>query len=317
MTAAPVTKTVSVPFEVSPSITSKHDVPSQLEVALGNTTKVTAASADNNTIIHIVPTAPTNSTPAVAEKGLHYSNAGNGTQVCLDDQTLLEVNETEKLVKIRPFALIPSAAPLLLKEKLVGSANEPAKLPSQQTGVVTVPSVTTAALIATKSFGSLAGCAFSGWNATSRTLLRQNIVGSVNEPAELPSRQTGVNDKLLTRPGTASFLAAPSSSLNVTNNKGTGQLESVVVAPTIKSVVVSRTKNRDGTALTLPSPVATASDATAQTKLVIACRLHHELPLFLQMLTLLSGREKFSRYSSVELAISTCSSFPDKLVRTE
>ena len=102
VTADPVTKTVSVPLEVMPSITSKLDVPSQLEVDLDNTTKVTAASADNNTIIHIVPTAPTNSTPAVAEKGLHYSNAENGTQVCLDDQTLSEVNETGNLIKIAP-----------------------------------------------------------------------------------------------------------------------------------------------------------------------------------------------------------------------
>ena len=170
----------------------------------------------------------------------------------------------------------------------MGSANGPAKLPSQQTGVATVPSVTTAALIATESFGSLAGYGFSGWNETSRTLLRGNRVGSVNEPAELPSQRTGVNDNLLTRPGTASFLATPSSSLDVMNNKGDGQPESVII-PTIKSIGVSRTKNPDGTALTLPSPVATASDATAQTELVIACRFHHKLPFFLQTLTFLSS----------------------------
>ena len=350
VTAVPVTTTVSVPFEVSPSITGKHDVPSHLEVALDNTTEVTAALADDNTIIHIVPTVATNSTPVVAPKGLHYSNVKNGTQVCLDDQTLSEGNETEKLTKIAPAIANSSAvtisslnstrssytarltntgssvAPVsLIATRSFGSFAEHflngwnttfRTLLSQQTGVATVPSVTKAALIASKPFGSLAGYGLGGWNATSRTLLRENIVGSVNQPAELSSQPTGVNDNLLTRPGTGSFLAASTSSLNATNTKGAGQLGSVLV-PTIKSIGVSRTKNPNGTALTLPFPVATASDPTAQNKLGIACRFHQAGSSLVPLTFLTRSRENFCRHSSVELGISRCSRFSDKLIRTE
>lgn len=331
VTATPVTKTVSVPFEVSPSIGNKYAVPPKLQAALDTSTGITATSTDYVTLIHVVTTAiPTISTPAVAEKGPYYYTAHNGTTVWLGGKTppagvplststafvtiqpiplssgilsggkpeptiystvfltlISKVYETETLTKTALAVKTSSAVTISSSVSVPSSNNTPSASPVQLVG--TGSSVATASLIATTLSKSFTGLGLSGWNATFRTLLKENIVGTANEPAKLLSQQTGVKDNLVTRPGTASGLAAasglavPSRYSNATNNIGARQLGSIVVA-TIDGVVVSWTNVYDGAALKTQAPVAIASDAAPKDDLVVTCKFHHEIHDLLQIL---------------------------------
>ena len=314
-TTTPVTKTIRIPHEVSPSITSKNDVPPKLQVAQDSSTDITATSTDYITLIHVVDNAPTISTPTVIATGPYYFTTDNGTTVWLGGQTppagvprststaivtvqpvplsshSLSGGSTETTVystvflttisKVYETETITKTAPAVTTSSSVTISSFPPVLPSN-TGplasnvpfLATVPSAATTSLTATTAFKSFPGLGLSGWNATFN--VKEKAVGSANEPAQVLSQLTGVKTNLATRPGTASLLAAPSYSSNATNNIRARQLGSIVVA-TIDGVVVSWTNNYDGAAHETPSPVAVTSDTAPRDDLVVTCKFYHEL----------------------------------------
>ena len=321
-TATPVTKTVRIPHEVSPSITSKNEVPPKLQVALDSSTDITATLTDYITLIHVVNNTPTFSTPTVAENGPYYFTTDNGTTVWLGGQTPpagVTLSTSTATVTIQPLPpsshsssggspdstvystvflttiskvyvteTISKTAPAVTSSSAVTISSFPLVLPSNTAPlasdvpfVATVPSAATASLTATTSSKSFPGLGLGGWNATFR--VKEKLVGSANEPAKLLSQLTGIKNNLATRPGTASLLAAPSNSYNTTNNIRARQLGSIVVA-TIEGVVVSWTNNYDGAALKTPSPVAVPSDTASRDDLVVTCKFYHELHDILQVL---------------------------------
>lgn len=296
VTAFPVTKTVSIPFEVSPFITSKNDLPPKLQAALDTSTDITATSTDYVTLIRVVTAVPTISTPAAPEKGLYYFTADDSTTVWRDGKippTGVLLSTSTAVVTIQP---IPPSSPISSE-----GSPEPrsystifltviSKVFETETVTKTAPAVTTSSVVTISSFVSVpfskiaplasskpfTGLGLNGWNATFRTMRKEKAVGSANEPAKLLSQKTGVKDNLATRPGTVSLLATSSSSSNATNNIGARQLGSIVVA-TIDGAVVSWTNNYDGAGLTTSAPVVIPSDAAPQNDLVPTCKLHHEL----------------------------------------
>lgn len=316
VTATTVTKTVSIPFEVSPSITSKYDVPPKLQVAPDTSTDITATSTDYITLIRMVTSFPKISTPAVAEKGPYYFTANNGTTVWLDGKTppagvplststaIITVQpippssrisfggspnpttystvfltvvskeyETETVTKTAPAVTISST--VTVSSFVSNPLSNTAPLASTVPLIATVPSAATASLISITPSKPFSGLGLNGWNATFRTLIKEKLVGSANQPAKLLSQQTGVKENLATRPGTGSFLATPSYSSNATKNIEGRQLGSIVVA-TIDGVIVSWTNNYDGAALTTPTPVVIPSDVAPHDNLVVSCKFYRE-----------------------------------------
>ncbi|MCJ1466801.1 hypothetical protein MMC07_005421 [Pseudocyphellaria aurata] len=293
VTATPVTKTVSIPFEVSQSVTSRYAVPPKVQVALDSSTDITATSTDYITLIHVVTTIPKLVASAGAEKGPYYFTADNGTTVWLDDKSPpagIPLSTSTAVVTIQPIPpssrLSSGGSPdptsystvfltviskvyrtetitetaLAVTTSSAVTVSSSISLTSSYTASLAstvplneVPSEPTASLIAITSSKPFARLGMSGWNATSRTLLKENLVSSANEPVKLLSQQTGPKDASYTRPGTES-LAAQSCSGNVTNNISARQLGLIVTA-TIDGVVVSWKNMYDGAASTIPAPV--------------------------------------------------------------
>lgn len=310
VTATTVTKTVSIPFEVSPFITSKYDVPPKLQVALDTSTDITATSTDYITLIRMVTSFPKISTPAVAEKGPYYFTANNGTTVWLDGKTPpagVPLSTSTAIITIQPIPSSPrisfggspkhttystvfltivskvyetetvtkTAPAVTISSTVTVSSFVSIPLTSTAPLASTVPSAATASLISITSSKPFSGLGLNGWNATFRTLIKEKLVGSADQPAKLLSQQTGVKENLATRPGTGSLLATPSCSSNATNNIERRQLGSIVVA-TIDGVVVSWTNNYDGAASTTPTPVVIPSDVAPHDNLVVPCKFYHE-----------------------------------------
>lgn len=315
-TATPVTKTVRIPLEVSPSITSKNDVPAKLQVALDTSTDITATLTDYITLVHVVTNVSIISTPTVAEKGPYYFTTDNGTTVWLGGQTPpagVPLSTSTAVVTIQPVPPSSQNSSGGSPETTVYSTvflTTISKVYETETITKTAPAVTTSSavtissfspvlpsntaplsLIATRSSKSFPGLGLSGWNATFR--IREKLVGSANEPAKLLSQQTGVQNNIATRPGTASLLAAPSYSSNATNHIRARQLGSIVVA-TIEGVVVSWTNNYDGAALKTPTPVAVTSDTASREDLVVTCEFHHELQDILRILIASQAAERYA-----------------------
>lgn len=315
----PVTKTVTIPLELSPPISSKYDVPPKLQVALDTSTDVTATSTDYLTLIRIVTTVPAISTQAVAEKGPYYFTAHDETTVWLGGKTppagiklftstaivtvqpippsshissagspeptsystvfltvISKVYETETLTETIPA--VTTSSTVTESSSLPVLSSNPVPLTS------TVPSTAAASLIATARAKNFNALGLSGWNATFSTLVKENVVGSTNEAARILSHQTGVENNIVTHLGTPSRLAVPSYSANATNSIEVRQLGSIVIA-TINGVVVSWTNSYDGAALSTQAPAAITSDPAPKDNLVVTCEFHHELHELLQILS--------------------------------
>ena len=315
----PVTKTVSIPLELSPSISSKYDAPPKLQVALDTSTDVTATSTDYLTLIRVVTTVPAiSSTQAVAEKGPYYFTAHDGTTVWLGGKTPpagVQLFTSTALVTIQPippsshissagspeptsystvFLTVTSKVyetetltetiPAVTTSSTVTESSFPPVLSSNPVPLAsTIPSTAAASQIATARAKNFNGLGLSGWNATFSTLVKENAVESTKEAARILSHQTGVENNIFTHLGTPSRLAVPSYSANATNSIEVRQLGSIVVA-TINGVVVSWTNNYDGAALTTQAPAAVASDPAPKDNLVVTCEFHHELYELLQIL---------------------------------
>lgn len=315
VTAIPVTKTVSIQLEISPSITKKYDVPPKLQAALDTSKDITATSTDYITLIHVVTAIPKMSTPAVVENGPYYFTADDGTTVWLGGKTPpagVPLSISTAIVTVKPIpptlrvssggspeSTTYSTVFLTVTSKVYETETVTKTVPVVITSVVTTssfvsvsssntgplaspvpfianaPSAAKASLVATTPSKSFNGLGLSGWNATSKTLLKEKVVVNANESAKLVRQQTGVKDSLATRPGAATLLATPSYSSNATNKIGVRQLGSIVVA-TIEGVVVSWPNNYDGAALTTPAPATVARNAASQDDLIATCKFHQE-----------------------------------------
>lgn len=275
VTATQEMKTISVPFEASPSITSKYDEPLKLQVAEDTSTKFKAASTDYITLIHVITTVPKIAASAVAEKGPYYFSTKNDTTVWLEGKSPpvgVPMSTSTAIVTFQPFPpssrVMSGGSPiskpvtystvfLTIISKVTETLTRTARAVEISSNVTTssfipvppsntaplaftapsiafVPSAATASSIATKYPKPFIGLGSNGWNATLKTLIKEKLVGSANEPAKQlrVSQQTGVKDNLITRPGTAYPLAVTTCSSNAMNNIVTSAITASQIAIT-------------------------------------------------------------------------------------
>lgn len=246
VTANPVTTTISIPFEVSPSVTGKDGVPSKVQLAVDTAKNITVTSTNDITVtlteditlVRVVTSVVTASTPAAAAvqpspPSSHVSSGGSPdltghSTVFLT--VITEVFETETVTETAPA--VDNFAAVMVSSLAPVSSSDKTPLASPVLSTNAVPSAVTTSLVTITRSKPFTGLDLSGWNATFTALLKENLVKTGDQPTKALGLQTGVGDNLAIRTGTAVTPLASSVSFNATVPSATA---SAVAIPSSKT----------------------------------------------------------------------------------